>query len=192
MDRQNETLECLRTPRLMLQRFVESDFEPLHVMHSDERVMKTLGGVQDHAQNRALLADLTAHWVAHEFGWWAARSLDDGRFLGRGGLRRVHVCGEDEVEVGYGLVVDAWGQGLASEIAMASIWVAFERLRLDALVSFTLPDNLGSRNVMEKCGFSFDRDFVYKGWPHVLYRLSAEAWQASSSAQAPRPVFVSS
>ena len=45
-----------------------------------------------------------------------------------------------------------------------------ERTDLLELVAFTLPDNLGSRRVMEKSGFVYERDIVHVGLAHVLYR----------------------
>jgi hypothetical protein len=29
---------------------------------------------------------------------------------------------------------------------------------------------------MEKAGFAYERDFVYKGFPQVLYRQTAAMW----------------
>ena len=46
-----------------------------------------------------------------------------------------------------------------------------ERIAGWTAVSFTLPDNVASRRVMEKLGFRFERDTPYAGLPHVLYRL---------------------
>ena len=70
------------------------------------------------------------------------------------GLRHVTIGGREEVEVGYGLRAEFWGQGLATELASASVRVAFEILGLPELVSFTLPTNRASRRVMEKVGMS--------------------------------------
>ena len=69
------------------------------------------------------------------------------------------------------LMPEFWGQGLATEIAQASIGIAFNELGLSDVVSFTLPTNLASRRVMEKCGLTFERDIEWKDLPHVLYRL---------------------
>ena len=66
---------------------------------------------------------------------------------------------------------ERWSQGIATELGAASLEVAFGPLALPDVVSFTLPDNLASRRVMEKLGFRFERDTVYAGLPHVLYRL---------------------
>ena len=77
------------------------------------------------------------------------------------------------MELLYGLVADAWGRGLASELARESLRVAFAELSLPELVAFTLPDNLRSRAVMERAGFRYERDVLHAGLPHVLYRLRA-------------------
>lgn len=63
-----------------------------------------------------------------------------------------------------------WGQGLATELAHASVRVAFEMLELSELIAFTLPDNAASRRVMEKSGFAYADDIEHEGMPHVLYR----------------------
>ena len=57
---------------------------------------------------------------------------------------------------------------------------AFEELGLEGIVSFTVPENLRSRRVMEKMGMTHDAsdDFDHPNLPeghplrrHVLYRL---------------------
>ena len=58
----------------------------------------------------------------------------------------------------------------ATRPGAAALAVAQRDLGLRELVSFTLPDNTGSRRVMEKLGFSHDRDIIHAGLPHVLYR----------------------
>jgi RimJ/RimL family protein N-acetyltransferase len=92
--------------------------------------------------------------------------------IGRGGLQwTTYVRDLDEVEVGWSVIPERWRQGLATELALASIDVAFGPLDLDQVVAFTLPDNVASRRVMEKAGFSYDRDILHVGLSHVLYRV---------------------
>jgi ribosomal-protein-alanine N-acetyltransferase len=107
------------------------------------------------------------------------RARDDGRFVGRGGLRHLTLGGVPEVEINYALTADCWGRGLATEMATAFLDVAFRRLALSDVVAFTLPTNHGSRRVMEKLGFSYEREIIYTGLPHVLYRRQ----RASSAAK---------
>jgi ribosomal-protein-alanine N-acetyltransferase len=140
--------ESLQTHRLSLSRVTEEDFPELLVMHQDPRVMATLGGLRPLTELQARHQRNVEHWREHGFGAWVARSLSDGRFVGRGGLRRVVIDGKEEVEVGYGLVPEFWGQGLATELAVASVRAGFEVLQLPEIVSFTLPTNKKSRRVM--------------------------------------------
>ena len=125
------------------------------------------------------------HWEQLGFGWYAFRDRASGAIVGRGGPHAAHVAGHEEVEIGWTVAADRWGEGLATEFGAASVEVAFGPLGLVDVVSFTLPDNRPSRRVMEKLGFSFERDTVYAGLPHVLYRL-----RSTSSARSTSPSVV--
>ncbi|HWY86280.1 MAG TPA: GNAT family N-acetyltransferase, partial [Gemmataceae bacterium] len=81
----------------------------------------------------------------------------------------------DEIELGYGLLTEFWGQGLATELAAASVRAAFDALKVPEIVSFALPTNKASRRVMEKVGFQYEKEVVWADLPHVLYRLRTTA-----------------
>jgi RimJ/RimL family protein N-acetyltransferase len=63
----------------------------------------------------------------------------------------------------------------ATEIGAAVVDHAFSVLGHRELVGFTRPDNLGSRRVLEKLGFVFERTFFTDDEESVLYRLRSEA-----------------
>lgn len=170
-------IDELRTERLRLSRIRSRDVETIRDLHSDPDVMRTLGGTRTAAQTWANVKGLAEHWREHGFGPWIAREAASGRFAGMGGLRRVSIEEIAEVEIGYALMREFWGRGLAAEVARASAHVGFTILGLPDLVSFTLPTNMRSRRVMEKVGFVYERDVTYKGLPHVLYRLTRSMWR---------------
>lgn len=172
------SIETVHTARLVLTRPVEHDLPDLERMHRDPHVMATLGGLRSDAELAALHEQLFAHWACYSFGWWIAR-MADGRFVGRGGLRSLTLEGVGAVEVGYGLVPEFWGQGLATELAAESVRTGFDVLHLKALICFTLPENQASRRVMEKVGFRYERDIVHAGLLHALYRLTAGQWRTA-------------
>ena len=161
----------LRTERLRLTRPSLDDLADVVRMHADLRVMKTLGGLQDERQTAGGLAMAMEHWERFGFGGYVVRG-EDGGFLGRCGPRRVEIDGAWEVEVGWAVVADEQNKGIATEAARPCVRLAFDDLGLDDLVSFTLPFNTASRRVMEKLGFSYEKDCRYKELPHVLYRLT--------------------
>jgi ribosomal-protein-alanine N-acetyltransferase len=126
------------------------------------------GGTPDELRKKA------DHWDVHGFGMWLLRDRQTGAMLGRGGLQHTDIEGVDEVEIGWAIVPERWRQGLATELALGCIELAFGELRLDHVIAYTTPDNVASRGVMEKAGLRFDRPFVkaYDGveLEMVLYR----------------------
>jgi ribosomal-protein-alanine N-acetyltransferase len=176
-----QSLEEIRTDRLILERLQQAHHDELRRLHSDARVMATLGGVRTEAETARVLAECVQHWEQHGFGLWAVRDKGTGEFAGRGGLKHTHVGGRDEVEVAYALLPPYWGGGLATELAVESVRVGFEVLDRPDLVCFTLTTNRASQHVMQKAGFRYERDVIHAGLPHVLCRLAAVSWRATQS-----------
>jgi len=169
-------IEEFRTERLTARRLGAADFDDIFRMHSDPAVMATLGGrLWSEQEARAFLARADAHWNEHGFGLWAVHDTVTGGFVGRAGLRRLPLDGVYEDELMYGYSSRWWGRGIATEMAVALIDIAFSRLRFPTLISFTLPTNVPSRRVMEKTGFAYERNFIYSGLSHVLYRQRTKA-----------------
>ena len=158
------------TKRLVGSRLTLADLDTLCAMHLDPVVMATLGGIRTPATTRAYVRTNLRHWERYGFGLWIFRDRAEGRFVGRGGLRHVTLQGRPEVEINYALMSSYWGRGLATEIATASVELA-RQLGIRGLVAFAGPANRGSRRVMEKLGFAYERDILWAGSPCVLYRL---------------------
>ena len=116
------------------------------------------------------LKDKIDHWERYGFGLWLLRDRATGEAVGRGGLQWTYAVDLYEVEAAWAIVPERWGEGLATELALASVDAAFGPLGREEIIAFTLPDNAGSRRVMEKSAFSYERDIVHGGVPHVLYR----------------------
>jgi [ribosomal protein S5]-alanine N-acetyltransferase len=167
------TIERLETPRMVCER-VALDQAPEHVrLLLDSRVSATLWPRRTALSEAEILDGLAAkvdHWERYGFGMWLLRDRQTGEMVGRGGLQYTYTAGLNDVEAGWAIVPERWGQGLATELARACVEVGFEQLDLLAVIAFTQPDNVASRRVMEKAGFEYERDIVHAGLPHVLYR----------------------
>lgn len=163
-----------RTARLALHPLGPADLPEIAAMHQDPRVMATLGGLRSPEESERYVDAMAEHWERHGFGLWVARERETGAFAGRGGLHAVDVLGRSEVEVAYALLPPFWGRGLATELAEASVRLAFDELGLAELVAFALVENRASQRVMEKLGFRYERDFEKAGLPHRLFRLRSE------------------
>ena len=90
------------------------------------------------------------------------------------GLNRDEVGGKPVVEVGWSIAPARWGEGFAPEVAPARRRLGLRARGLERIVSFTLPENVRSRRVMEKIGMTYAREFERAGRRHVLYELQPD------------------
>jgi ribosomal-protein-alanine N-acetyltransferase len=181
----------LITARLLLREWHAADRAPFADLNADERVGALLNGTLDRAASDALADRIIARWESDGHGLWAVERREDRAFLGFVGLAAPSFTAHFTpcVEVGWRLAAAAWGHGFATEGARAALRFGFEDLGLDEIVSFTVPDNVRSRAVMERIGMTrdpaddFDNPNVPEGNPlrrHVLYRLGRDEWRASA------------
>jgi RimJ/RimL family protein N-acetyltransferase len=142
----------------------------------DKRVAETMWSPHETRTREDVRAGLQrklAHWRRHGFGQWMFRDRATGAMVGRGGPQHTMASGRDEIELGWVIVPERWGQGLATEVARASLEVVFGPLALEEVIAYTQPDNFASRRVMEKSGFCYEREIRFKGERFVLYRQSS-------------------
>jgi ribosomal-protein-alanine N-acetyltransferase len=168
--------ERLLTSRLICERLTPEHGEELMVLLRDPRVARTLfpgGTVPSEVDVLENLGVKLVHWERTGFGMWLLRDRGTGAMIGRGGLQYTFVAERHEVEAGWAIIPERWGEGLATELAHAAVAVAFEDLGLRQIVAFTLPENRASRRVMEKSGFALEGPMIHAGVPHVLFRRTA-------------------
>jgi len=183
--------QSLTTERLLLRRWRDADRLPFQQLNADPRVMEFMPGLLTPAASDELVDRIEAHFEQHGFGPFAAEHRETGALLGYIGLYTptFHAEFMPAVEIAWRLTADDWGRGLATEGARAVARHAFAELGLASLVSFTVPENLRSRRVMEKLGMTHDPrdDFDHPNLPvnhplrpHVLYRLKPQPSQPLS------------
>jgi ribosomal-protein-alanine N-acetyltransferase len=141
-------------------------------LHSDARMMATTGGVGTEEESREWVERNLAHGEEAGLGIFVFRVRSTGAFVGRGALRRIEIGGRQEVEVGYALLAERWGRGLATEMARGLVDHA-ESHGFRDLVAYTEPTHAASRRVMEKAGFALERHVEHYGRAQVLYRRLA-------------------
>jgi RimJ/RimL family protein N-acetyltransferase len=167
-------IERIETPRLVCERLRMEHVPEVARLLRDPRVAATGWPGEEPPSERDVIssvADKERHWGRYGFGMWLLRDRMSGEMVGRGGLQwTTYVKGLEEVEAGWSIVPERWGEGLATEVALASIDVAFGQLELGKIVAFALAHNVASRRVMEKTGFVYDREIVHASLPHVLYQ----------------------
>ena len=64
-----------------------------------------------------------------------------------------------------------WGQGYATEAALASIQYGFEKLKISRIVGRAEPGNIASCVVLEKCGMIYIGHGIVDGYPVKTYEI---------------------
>lgn len=162
--------EIFQTVRFDAMRLSDTHLSELSIMHMDPEVMLHLGGVRDEVVTRTYITDNADHWARFGYGTWALRDRA-GIFAGRCALRHITIDDVDEVELGYSLVRDFWGQGLATEIAAALVDIGFRQCGLSNIIAFADVGHAASFHVMEKVGFVFEKERDIKGAFCAVYRI---------------------
>jgi len=177
MPRQFDTI---RTARLVMRRWRDTDREAFAAMNADPVVMRYLLAPLDRAASDAYLDRLEDLFSRQGFGLWALEVAGTGEFIGFTGLNPMppSVPGEDGMEVGWRLAQRAWHRGYATEAATAAVDVAFNGAGLDEIWSMTAVVNEASQAVMRRLGMTpyarFDHPRIAAGHPlraHIAYRL---------------------
>lgn len=181
----------LRTQRLILRPFRETDRAPFAALNADPTVMQHFPKTLTREESDDVAMRIEAHHAQHGFGFWAVEVLGVAPMIGFLGLSRPSYqtpftpC----VEIGWRFARAYWGAGYATEGARASLAYGFERLGLEEIVSFTVAANTRSWGVMERLGMvrdaagDFDHPLLANGHPlqrHVLYRLKSQGVGALS------------
>jgi 3-dehydroquinate dehydratase/shikimate dehydrogenase len=178
----------IKTKRLILRPWQESDLEPFAKLNGDPKVRECFLKTLTRQESDSEVERISKHIEKYGWGFWAVSLIETGEFIGMIGLLNVFfkVPFAPAVEIGWRLAFEHWGKGYATEGAEACLKYGFDNLNLNEIVSFTTVKNTRSRHVMEKIGMThdpkddFDHPSVPEGNPlrrHVLYRISKADWE---------------
>lgn len=167
-------MKILETERLLLRHLTPDDLDDLWTLYCDPEITRFIPDAPrsyDEARE-----ELDWHQHGHqrhpELGLWATVYKASGQFIGRCGLLPWTFDGVDEVEVAYTIAQKFWGQGLATEAALAIRDYAISRLGLTRLVCLIDDGNAASARVAEKIGMRFEREEEDEIGPFLLYSMT--------------------
>lgn len=165
-------MDGVSTARLALRPLRQDDADALLEVYTHPLVEAWIG---PHSRERVSeeIGFQVAGQAERGYSVWAVERRGDGRFLGDCGLQPLEHRGP-EVELGYDLHPDAWGQGLATEAATAVVQAAFGTLGLERLMAVVKPANAASRRVLEKAGLRPTRRRGAYGELMVQYEIAAQ------------------
>ena len=181
---QRDSAGRIVTDRLRLRQWLDTDRVPFAAMGRDPRVMAHFPSLLFDAESDELLNHFGRAIEASGSGMWALERLSDRAFIGFCGIQPVAIGSpvDGEVEIGWRLARNYWGQGYASEAARAALVLAFGEQSLTRVLAITVPANAPSIAVMQRLGMSRrpERDFDHPGLPsghplrpHIVHEIAA-------------------
>jgi len=163
----------IETPRLILRPYQDDEVEFFIKLCQDPEVMQYIGNGKPKTRSEAeeLFQRLTRHQR-----FCLAICKETGKWIGHAGIVEQEVDQVREWEIGYWIDKPFWGQGYATEAAMAIRDEGFGKLSLKRLICLIQPKNLASIRVAKKLGMKWEKDTVYRKIPVRVYALGRETW----------------
>jgi RimJ/RimL family protein N-acetyltransferase len=171
----------VETSRFYLRNIVSEDAPDLYKMDSDPRVHAFLGNetVRNIEVIYEMINKIQDQYVNNGIGRWAIIEKESNQFLGWAGLKKVTetVNGHrDYYDVGYRLLPEHWGKGVASECAAASLMYGFSSLSLEVVYAATHVENNASQRILLKNAFVQNGQFEYFNAIQNWYELEYRRW----------------
>ncbi len=164
----------LKTQRLILDRFIESDKEPLYKMRIHPEVLKWLfhSEPESFEKVKEIFRKVEETWKRGSGINWAVRLKGDEKLAGYVGFHKI-VREHNQAEIGYMMHPDHWGKGLMQEAVKVAMDHGFAELALHRIEAYVNAENIASIHLLEKFGFKKEghfRDFIKekKGYQDAL------------------------
>ena len=161
LDLTNVTIE---TDRLFLRSFNETDLNDLYAYASVPGVGEMAGW--PYHKSIETSKEILQLFLENKKEF-ALFHKEDNKVIGSLGLHNSWLNREEEYQhlkaknIGYVLSKEYWGKGLMAEAVMAVIKYGFDCWEMDAFSIEHFVENIQSRRVIEKCGFTFVKEGRY-------------------------------
>jgi len=170
------TFPTLETARLKLRAFASADANQILKLRSDADVLRFVEKepMKDVAAARIWLADMVEKQEREEAIQWAI-CLKNDLECAVGGISLFHIRkAHFQAEVGYLLLPEQWGKGIATEALSAVLGFAWQ-VGFHRLEATTHPDNYPSAQVLDKVGFKLE-GVLRQNWYFQGKFSDSEVW----------------
>ena len=176
----------IKTPRTILRPWRRSDLPAFAEMCTDPEVMQDYNGPIDQSESKRKMLDYASAFERIGFCRWAVEDIH-GDFIGYTGVMLIPSTFPvaPSCDIGWRLVRRAWGRGLASEAAKATLKDVFLRTQISEVPSYTAAVNIRSRKVMGRLSLRRQKnlDFLTEidgvPWQRLVW-LADRSWQSAT------------
>lgn len=165
----------IETPRLALREFCLDDIDAVYEFSTNLEVQRLTGDPV--FQSRQEAEDVIRKiWLAEykKYGYarYALVHKADDKVIGFCGLKyEPHLNGPD---IGYRMLPEYWGMGLATEAAMATLEYADRVLGISKVMGEVLTEHPASSHVLLKCGFKLVQTYSRDGFDINQYQWNKQ------------------
>jgi RimJ/RimL family protein N-acetyltransferase len=157
----------IRTRRLRIRPFVESDLAAMLRVFTDPEVMRFVpGGAHDEARSAERLQSLIRHHRDHGVGKWAVQIAATNEVIGDCGLQ--FLDSTNDLEIGFHFAREHWGKRFATEAAQACLARA-RTARTERIVAIVDPEHAASRRVLVRIGLRYASEAQHFGRSWSFY-----------------------
>lgn len=164
--------KILETKRLILEELTIDLIDPLADLLTNPIVHKYFPKTLDRKESLEFLEKVIKRQQNDGISFWAVTRKKDNNFLGICGLLKQVIDGVEEIEVGYRINNEFWGNGFGTEAAAGCIEYAKNNLKLKSVISLILPINKQSIRVAEKNGLTLEKSSMFHDQLHRVYRIN--------------------
>ncbi|BAC72113.1 MULTISPECIES: GNAT family N-acetyltransferase [Streptomyces] len=174
----------IHTPRLLLRRWTDDDLAPMAEINADPEVMRWVGdgSVRDLELTAQDIERWEEEWDEEGLGLFAVELLASGELAGFTGLSWSEFLPDalPDVQIGWRLGRQFWGQGYASEAAQATLEFALQDRGLERVVAAVRPGDEASENVLRKLGMPAEREITHPehGFPLTVHAIDLTEYEA--------------
>ncbi len=172
-------LKNLITPRLYFRPLQEEDQLELRHFFSNSAATQFITVLKNPAHHAlARIKAQQERYAKSGDGLQALIAQDGEAFVGIAGLVWQEVDGVRELEIGYHLQPESWGQGYATEAAAACRDWVFQHTDQERLISIIDVRNLASQRVADRNGLKREKQIVWRNTAVYIYTITKKEWRS--------------
>jgi RimJ/RimL family protein N-acetyltransferase len=179
----------LTTSRLILREFVENDWQAVFEYQSDPAYLRYNPCCYRNESDVRSFVRMFIEWslvVPRKKYQFAIVLKDEKRLIGNCGIR-MQTAHAQVADIGYEIGRHDWGQGYATEAALALLAFGFNQLHLHRIWAYCIAENIASARVLEKIGMVYEgrqREDEYmknRWWDTLHYAILERDWRGPTS-----------
>lgn len=172
----------IETTKLLLRPLEETDAEGIFLLDSDPDVHEFLGKKPMKKMEEAfrVIEHIRRQYQEHGMGRLAIIDKNTNDFIGWSGLKYEQEFRKEfsYYDLGYRLRKKYWGQGIATESALAVLKYGFEKLDLEKINACAELDHFASNKILGNIGLQLTDTFDYEEVKHNWYEINKQEWQS--------------